>query len=104
MARPACSSSLFSVVRVSSGLAARSLTHYPSKHFVLSETPILAEPIPRQGINRTLSRVSVNPRNRHLQKPGDLMHGQKLRVVFISVVHHCGLLLQNAARTKYSAP
>jgi len=31
------------------------------------------------------------------------LHGQKLRVVFISVIHHCGLLLLNAARTKYSA-
>lgn len=42
----------------------------------------------------SLKRVSVRPRNRHRQKPGDLMHGQKLGVVFVSVVYHCGPLLQ----------
>ena len=46
---------------------------------------------------------SVHVRNWHLQEPGDLMHGQKLSVVFISVAHHCGPLLRNAARTKDSA-
>jgi len=51
----------------------------------------------------SLKRVPVYPRNWHLQKPGDLMHGRKLSVVFISVVRHCGPLLRNAQRTKHSA-
>ena len=51
----------------------------------------------------SLKRVPVRPRNRHRQKPVDLMHGQKLSVVSISVVHHCGPLLRNAQRTKHSA-
>ena len=33
------------------------------------------------------------------KKSGDLMHGQKFSVVFISVVHHCGpLAAENALR------
>lgn len=55
-----------------------------------------------QAIYRAFSGVPVHPRNRHLQKPGDFMHRQELRAVFISVVQHCGLLLLNAARTKHS--
>jgi len=51
----------------------------------------------------SLERVPVHPRNRHLQTPGDLTHGQKLSMVFVSVIHHCGSLLRNAARTKHSA-
>ncbi len=51
----------------------------------------------------SLKRVPVHARNWHLQKLGDPMHGQNLSVVSISVVHRCGPLLQNAARTKHSA-
>jgi len=58
------------------------------------------------GIVRHLlspKRVPVHPRNRHLQKPGDFTHGQMPSGVSVSVVHHCGPLLRNAARTKHSA-
>src|ERR1700692_4225769 len=103
MVRPACSSSPFSVVRMSSCFAISPVVLHPGHYFVCTETPVLPKAISRQAIYRAFPGVPVHPRNRHLQKPGDLMHGQKLRVVFISVVHHCGLLLRNAARTKYSA-
>jgi hypothetical protein len=103
MARPACSSSLFSVIRMSSCFAISPLALHPSHYFVRTETPILPKAISRQAIYRAFSGVPVHPRNRHLQKPGDLMHRQKLSVVFISLVHHCGPLLRNVALTKHSA-
>ena len=95
MARPACSASLLSVVPMSSRFAISPLALHPGHYFVPTETPVLPKAISRQAIYRAFSGVPVHPRNRHLQKPGDLMHGQKLRVVFISVVHHCGPLLRN---------
>ena len=103
MARPACSASLMSVVRMSSCFAISPLALHPGHYFVCTETPVLPEAISRQAIYRAFSGVPVHPRNRHLQKPVDLMHGQKLSVVSISVVHHCGPLLRNAQRTKHSA-
>ena len=63
MARPACSASLFSVVRMSSCLMVYSLARYPSQYFVLSEPPIFSEAIARQAIYRAFSRVPVDPRN-----------------------------------------
>ena len=49
MARPACSSSLFSVVRMSSRFAISPLALHPGHYFVRTETPVLPEAISRQG-------------------------------------------------------
>ena len=68
MARPACSSSLFSVVRMSSCFAISPLALHPSHYFVCTETPILPKAISRQAIYRAFSSVPVHPRNRHLQE------------------------------------
>ena len=51
------------------------------------------------GIVRHLlspKRLPAHARNRHLQKPADFVHGQRLSAVSVSVVHHCGRLLRNA--------
>jgi len=67
----------------------------PGHYFVRTETPVLSKPISRQAIYRVFSGVPVYPRNRHPQKTGDLLHGQELSVIFLSVLHRCGSLVHS---------
>src|SRR6266478_814258 len=76
MARPACSASLLSVVRMSSRFAVSPLALHPGHYFVCTEPPVLSKAISREAIYRAFPGVPVDPRNRHLKKLGDLVHGQ----------------------------
>src|SRR5208283_476316 len=67
-----------SVPLKSSSMVPSALTLHPDEDFLLSEPPVLSEPVAWQSFQRPLSSSSIHPRGRDVQEFRHFLDGEKL--------------------------